>query len=394
MFQMFHRARFCACNDWGDKISADSDAGGCEVRRNPAARQALKRRSGGRVSLAAVALLLAACGRPTPALEHTEAAALLSNTKAGITDGRGRFREIYCAVRRDHGAALPYDRPCEDSAALWRLQGEPPPTGRPVVIGHVAPGTRVVMVPGLLAECVAGLSKVFADATANLEAQGYATGYIQTRGRQGSDANADIIRDAVMALPAGETLILVTHSKGTVDTLEALAKYPALADRVAAVISVSGAVYGSPLADNVPGALVFLGHQMPLATCPPGENVEAVESLRRSVRMAWFATHRLPARVRFYSLAAFAQPPDVSALLTPFWSSLAQTDPANDGLVVASDAVVPGSTLLGYPNADHLAVAMPFPASPLINRNDYPRAVLLEAAVRAVQEDLDRRRHN
>ena len=117
-----------------------------------------------------------------------------------------------------------------------------------------------------------------------------------------------------------------------------------------------------------------------------------MESLRRSVRLAWFAAHRLPARVRFYSLAAYAGPQDVSALLRPFWSSLARTDPANDGLVVASDAIVPGSMLLGYPNADHLAVAMPFPPSPLINRNDYPRAVLLEAAVRAVQEDLDRRR--
>ena len=78
-------------------------------------------------------------------------------------------------------------------------------------------------------------------------------------------------------------------------------------------------------------------------------------------------------------------------VLAPFWLSLAKTDPANDGLVVASDAIVPGSTLLGYPNADHLAVAMPFEANPLINRNDYPRAVLLEAAVRAVQEDLGQR---
>ncbi len=84
----------------------------------------------------------------------------------------------------------------------------------------------------------------------------------------------------------------------------------------------------------------------------------------------------------------------MSALLAPFWRNLAETDPANDGLVVASDAIVPGSTLLGYPNADRLAVAMPFEANPLINHNDYPRAVLLEAAVRAVQEDLDRRRHN
>ncbi len=358
---------------------------------NSAAHQASKRRSGWHGVLAAVALLLAGCGRPARVSEDNASDVFRLSTRPGITDGRGRFREVFCAVRRDHGAALPHDRPCEDSAALWRLQGEPPATGRPVAIGRVAPGTRVVIVPGLLAECVADLSKVFADATANLEAQGYATGYIQTRGRHGVDTNAEIIRDEIMALPAGETLILVTHSKGTVETLEALAKYPELADRVAAVISVSGAVYGSPLVDSVPRALVYLGEGMPLSACPPGERQESVESLRRSVRLAWFTAHRLPDRVRFYSLAAFARPQDVSVVLAPFWLGLAKTDPANDGLVVASDAIVPGSTLLGYPNADHLAVAMPFEANPLINRNDYPRAVLLEAAVRAVQEDLGQR---
>jgi len=61
---------------------------------------------------------------------------------------------------------------------------------------------------------------------------------------------------------------------------------------------------------------------------------------------------------------------------------------------VAADAIVPGSTLLGYPNADHLAVAMPFGRKApvltalMITRNHYPRAVLLEAAVRYVEEDL------
>jgi hypothetical protein len=128
MFQMFHSARVSARCGWGDKISPNSGADCREVECNPAARQALKRRPGGRALLAADALLLAACGRATPALEYTEAAALLSHTKAGVIDGLSRVREIYCAVRPDHGAGLPYDRPCEDSAALWRLHNEPPPT--------------------------------------------------------------------------------------------------------------------------------------------------------------------------------------------------------------------------------------------------------------------------
>ena len=185
MFQLFQERARLRVLRLGRKDTGGFRCGGVEFRRSPAiGGGACGERHGGHLMLAAAALLLVACGRSTPALEHTEAAALLSNARASVTDGRGRFREIYCAVRRDHGAALPYDRPCEDSAALWRLPGEPPPIGRPVTVGRVAPGTRVVMVPGLLAECVADLSKVFADATANLEAQGYATGYIQTRGRR------------------------------------------------------------------------------------------------------------------------------------------------------------------------------------------------------------------
>ena len=95
-----------------------------------------------------------------------------------------------------------------------------------------------------------------------------------------------------------------------------------------------------------------------------------------------------------YSLVAVAGPGDMSAVLRPFDGILARMEPANDGLVVASDAIVSGSVLLGYANADHLAVAMPFGANTpslaatLMTHNDYPRAVLLEAAIRFVEEDL------
>ena len=343
-----------------------------------------------------VAMLLASCAGPAagPALHDTPSTVLLPAGKAGVTDGRGRFREIYCAIRHDHGGALPNDRPCQDSAALWRLPDEPPASGRPVRLGQSRAGLMVVMVPGLLAECIAGLSTVFEDARANLEAQGYRTGYIQTRGRQNAETNAEILRDALSAMPTGLRIVLVTHSKGTVDAMAALVAYPELSARVVAVVSVAGAVNGSPLADIVPQALAELAESTTLADCPPGSGVEAVDSLRRSARLAWLAAHDLPRGVRTYSLAAFAGPDDMSAALLPFYRILAQVEPRNDGLVIASDAVIPGSTLLGHPNADHLAVAMPFAANTpvlaatMMTRNDYPRAVLLEAALRYVEEDL------
>ncbi len=342
----------------------------------------------------AAGVLTGCVGRPVSVVPgEVVPSILLPVAQGGITDGRGRFREIFSNVLSS-GPAKPGDRRWSDAATLWKLPGEPPPTGQPVPTGPSRGAFRVVIVPGLLAECAADVTTAFGDARVQLEEIGYKTDYIQTRGRKGSDHNADLIRDAVMGMPAGEKLLFVTHSKGTVDTLEALVKYPRLAERTAAVISFSGAVNGSPLADELPDFLVRLGHKLPVSNCPPGEGVEAVDSLRRNVRLSWLSTHPLPKSVRYYSLAAFTSRENTSRMLRPFYDLLSRTDPVNDSMVLCSDAIIPGSVLLGYPNADHFAVAMPIDkqTSPLlaaaIDKDEYPRAALLEAAVRFVEEGL------
>lgn len=346
----------------------------------------------------AAALLPACAPRLEPRdVENTPPSVLAPAQTVGVVDGRGRFREIFNDILRLRGASLPDAMPPGAGDPLWRLAREPGPTGRPVPAGLSRAGLTIGLVPGLLAECVAEKSRVFEDARANLEAQGYATASIQTGGRLGSARNARIIRDAVLAMPPETRLVLVTHSKGAVDAMEALASFPELAGRVLALVAVSGAVNGSPVADAVPGSLARFVEEMRLATCPPGEGMEAVESLRRRVRLDWLAAHRLPQATACYSLPAFARRENISAVLKPFHDILSASDPLNDSLVLCSDAVIPGSTLLGYPNADHLAVAMPFAeknpllAATLITRNHYPRAVLLEAVARFVEEDLRNR---
>lgn len=343
----------------------------------------------------AVATFAGCATRTVPLMpENTVPSALLPASQGGVTDGRARFREIYKEVLSARSPKLSGGAPYDDGATLWKLSGEAPGTGKPVLSGPPDTSFRVVVVPGLLAECVANMTTAFGDARKQLEDIGYRMDYIQTKGRRASGVNADLIRDAVMSMPAADKLIFATHSKGTVDTLEALAKYPAVAERTAAVISFSGAVNGSPLADIFPEFLLKLAHQIPLSSCPPGEGTEAVDSLRRSVRMSWLSTHPLPEKVRYYSLAAFATRENTSRMLRPTFDILAKTDPVNDGQVLCSDAIIPGSVLLGYPNADHWAVAMPVSKqkSPmlaaLVDKNDYPRAALLEAALRFVEEDL------
>lgn len=315
-------------------------------------------------------------------------AVLLPVSLAGITDGRARFREVFAAVLAARDPA-PHGEP-----PLWRLAGEGGPTGQPVNLEPSRAGLTVVMVPGLLAECVADVAPLFGDALAGLEAQGYRTATIRTEGRSGCERNAVLIREALLALPEGTRAILLAHSKGVPDSLTALAEYPELAGRVAALVAVSGAVNGSPLAEVMPDLLVRLAENMPFSGCAPGPHGEALASLRPDTRLAWLARHPLPAGVRYYSLPAFASRQNTSAGLRPFFDILAATDPLNDGLMACRDAVIPGSTLLGYPDADHLAVAMPFAEArnPLwrvaFNRNAFPRAVLAEAVARYVEENL------
>ncbi|WP_243311966.1 hypothetical protein [Fundidesulfovibrio agrisoli] len=317
-------------------------------------------------------------------------AVLLPAALAGITDGRARFREIFTAVLAARGGAAPGSEP------LWRLAGEGGPTGQPVNLEPSRAGLTVVMVPGLLAECVADVAPLFGDALANLEAQGYRTATIRTEGRSGCERNAAIVREALLALPEGTRAILLAHSKGVPDSLTALAANPELAGRVAALVAVSGAVNGSPLADTMPGLLVRLAERLHFSGCAPGPHGEALNSLSPGVRLSWLAEHPLPAGVRYYSLPAFASRENTSAGLRPFFDELAATAPLNDGLMACRDAVIPGSTLLGYPDADHLAVAMSFDTArnPLwrlsFNRNAYPRAALAEAVARFVEEDLAR----
>ncbi len=317
---------------------------------------------------------------------------------AGVRDQRGRFREIYCAVLAARAGELPDLRPCDD--ALTLLGTEPAGSGRPVPLGPSQRHLVAAIVPGIGYDCVAQWLQPPGTVAQHVRRFGYDQVAIKVDALSSSAHNARQVRDAVMAMdfgPGAPRLVLVGYSKGAPDMLEAIVDYPEIRPRIAAVVSVAGAIGGSPLANDAEQYQAEWLQHFPGATCDPGDR-GAVESLRPATRRAWLARNPLPAGVPLYSLVTLPRPERISSILAGSARKLGWIDGRNDSQVLFYDEVIPGSTLVGYVNADHWAIVLPIArthetiGSMFVTENAYPREALMEALLRFVEEDLTAQR--
>lgn len=315
--------------------------------------------------------------------------------RAQVTDGRARFREVLDAVNAFHGGRLPDYR--LTPAILRDLGGEGGEAGAPVRLGPLE-GVRVVAVPGFLTECVAFLSDVLTDALAHLRNLGADTLQAKLDGRGGAAHNALQLRDQIMALPEGELVILLAMSKGAVDTQEMLLLYPETRKRVRAVVSLVGAVCGSPLAHFAPDWLKWVERAVPMPTCKCHDGA-AVESLMPETRAAFLKANPPVSGPRYYSLgAAVGSVAGMSKGMMAPYRALCSISALNDGQMLLADQILPGSEFLGVLDCDHIAAGMPFNrnakpwakwiAGRLLERNAFPREVMAEAVIRRVLEDV------
>lgn len=300
-----------------------------------------------------------------------------------LLDGRSRFRQIFCDVLAAQPDGEARNRDCADW--LWNVGEEWPAATRPLPAADTSP--QVFLVTGAFSECVGEEAAPFRDAARQLASRGYRISTIVVSGRSGSSHNARQIAQRLEPARPGEEgpVVLVGYSKGTNDILQFLVEHPGPASRVTDVVSVAGAVGGSPLAELGARAYRWLFDWIPSSRCVPGDGA-VVDDLRPEVRKNWLASHPLPRETRYHSLAAFTTRDRVARALYAPWKALLEHDRYADGQLLARDMLIPGSTLLGYVNADHWSAAVDVEAAhPVLGARldpePFPRLVLLEAVL-------------
>jgi pimeloyl-ACP methyl ester carboxylesterase len=311
-----------------------------------------------------------------------------------VVDGRNRFREIFCGLLAEDSESRIEADHCEDF--LLRLSDESPLDRNFEPLKAFDNQYRILVVPGLFNECFASIALPFEDAIEHLRNRGFKIDQLLVSGRSSCDRNAAHIAEVIenINLDGDEDLVLVGYSKGAVDILHFLVNHPEQARQVVAVVSVAGAINGSPLASKYGDTYANLAGGIPSSWCDPGDD-GAIDSLKRSTRLSWLAANPLPDSVAYFSLVTLTGRENINLLLRMGYDKLAVFSPRNDGQLLSADQVIPGATLLGYADADHWSVALPLEDSWISDTfgmpKKFPREVFLQAILIYVMETLDRK---
>jgi len=299
---------------------------------------------------------------------------------------------MFCEVLSHEASRSPVGR-CDDY--LWHLPDEQ--TAEPLTDSKfvLSSRLRILIVGGAFGDCYAPESTPFADAVTELKSRGLYIQYVPVSGRSSAALNAKIIAEKIATVPWDVThpLVLVGYSKGTVDILESLVQYSEVASRVSAVVSIAGAVNGSPIADHFLWLYDELLSSRAVGQCGPGDG-GVLTSLTPFERLSWLANHTIPLNIRYYSVGTFTTPHRLARVLASSQRELSKTDARNDGQLLARDELIPGSELLAYANADHWSIALrmedrfPYLSHRDVGKHPFPQQALLETLLFFVQRDL------
>lgn len=322
-------------------------------------------------------------------------------TQPQAMDDRARFISLFCQNLKLNGAALGYKKKCSayiNDSQINSQFGKPLNIANPLINGGV--NLRVAMVGGIFSDCIKDKVDMFANAKSYIRNSNIPSinsinfSNIRITGYSTSKINAQLIAAAIgkMNIAKDERLIVISYSKGTADMIEALATFPKLAKKIDAHLSIAGVVLGSPLANNKE---IFSKIFNVLKLNCKGPDGEGIQSITTNHREQFLKNHVLPKNVKYYSLIGNASKARTSIGLRPLRAQLVRSGiKHSDAQVPAINAVMPSSKVLAFMNADHWAIAMPFDtshpilANTIINRNTFPREIMLSSAIQLIAQDL------
>lgn len=176
--------------------------------------------------------------------------------------------------------------------------------------------------------------------------------------------NGELIRKQIMNAP--KPVLLVTHSKGSIDSLEALIDHPDVRRKTAGWVSIQGSFLGSPVADWVLNNSVLSDLAFHLLEEIGGtreslkqlgterrneytrKHREGIETVRRDVPMISFTSYKSE------DSQGFLDPDELDTILEPFRDAIVKhRGLKNDGLMPWKFSILPGSRYIKIKGVDH-----------------------------------------
>lgn len=221
---------------------------------------------------------------------------------------------------------------------------------------------NVLFVPGYL---VGGQPAYFAeqlDWLHSIEVEGQK---VAIRAGQSTATNGPIVATAIRK--STKPVILVTHSKGSVDALEALRTDAALRSKVKAWISLQGVFFGSPVADLLLDGTVVNPAISDIILGLLGGTRESAEGLTTRTALAYYRKHEAAIALVLRKVPAIAFVSDINrvqgaqtkTLLEISYDLMRREGILNDGLVPIYSAVLPGMDFVKILGVDHIVPVMP-----------------------------------
>ncbi|MFA6582943.1 MAG: hypothetical protein WCS77_01485 [Elusimicrobiaceae bacterium] len=213
----------------------------------------------------------------------------------------------------------------------------------------------LLFVPGFLSDFQAAY---FADQINWAKSNGIDTLRVAIQSENSTAQNSRTVASAVRK--SSKPVIMITHSKGGLDTLDMLIKYPDLRPKIKGWIAMQAPFFGSPVADRVYAnpALNPMTHIMLEIL---GGNMGSLNSLRVAVRTRYMSKN---------AASISSATADISVLCVVYWvkktsafSMLSSKDYKSDGVVPVESQKLPDKPFIEIEGADHLTAIRSTPGT-------------------------------